>query len=716
MIQKICCFLLLVLVFPYNLFGDALSDQENLMKDLLIVDYWNERINDRLPVTYNNLLQGGYFAMPSARMGREGEIGFGYSHIPPYRNYNLRVQMFDCFELTGNYRIHRGVKDPILSPFGFGDRSDKGANFKFSLLSPEDSQYELPGVAIGFEDFVGTRDFYAKYLVLTKVFLEKNLEVSLGVGDGRIHGFFGGFNWMPFRRSSWTWLQQLSISAEYDATPYRNKDFEPHPGGRVKRSPINFGLKYRLWDSFDFSLSYIRGDAVACSVSTYYNFGYTKGFLPKIEDSLPYKSPLNLEPLGYRRPEETLVPELLFAFQDQGLALLDIHLYYNEWSEKGLRLNVLNETYRLESEVRCRLNHLLSSIIPADVEEVIVVINSEGFPIQEYHYRMQFVRLYGAMEIGPHELNVLTPMTEVTYPNPYTSSHILECKRCLCNFEIVPRTHTLFGSASGKFKYSLGLNFYFNGFLWDDIYYSVLIGYNAITNIGNTPGFDRLNPSQLINVRSDIVRYYNQKGFALDEAYLQKNWNLGKGWYARVAAGYFEEEYGGVASEVLCYPVDSAWAIGVSGAVLKKRTYKGLGFTDRIRQMRDFKVTHRHNFIGSQFFLNIYYDLEIANMDFRVSVGKFLANDWGVRNEISRYFPSGLRLSLWYTVTNGHDRINGDTYYDKGVGFTMPFDIFYTYSERTYWNYNMSAWLRDVGVQAMNGMDLYYLINDQRQD
>jgi hypothetical protein len=47
--------------------------------------------------------------------------------------------------------------------------------------------------------------------------------------------------------------------------------------------------------------------------------------------------------------------------------------------------------------------------------------------------------------------------------------------------------------------------------------------------------------------------------------------------------------------------------------------------------------------------------------------------------------------------------------------FSIPFDIFYTYSERTRWNYGMSAWLRDVGVQSMSGLHLYELINDQRQ-
>ena len=83
--------------------------------------------------------------------------------------------------------------------------------------------------------------------------------------------------------------------------------------------------------------------------------------------------------------------------------------------------------------------------------------------------------------------------------------------------------------------------------------------------------------------------------------------------------------------------------------------------------------------------------------------------------QVSRYFPSGLNIYLWYTITNGNDHINGQLYYDKGIGFTMPLDIFYTYSDRERWGYGMSAWLRDVGVQARTGLDLYEMISEERQ-
>ena len=713
--RSYCLFAFLIFISFISHFAHAVDcPQGDLMNDLLIVDYWNKRLNDRLPVFYNNLYQGGYFAMPSARMGSDGEIGVGYSYVPPYRNYNLRCQILSHLELTGNYRVYHGIDDPVLSQFGFGDLSDKGANFKFALFTPEDSDYQLPGIALGLEDFIGTRGFHARYIVFTQVLMDYNLEVSLGYGAGRIEGFFGGIHWMPFRYTRWRLLQMLCFAAEYDATPYHRSEIERHPKGRVKKSPVNFGLKYRVGDVVDFGISYIRGDELSFTIGTSYNFGYTEGFIPKIDNSLPYRAPVNVEPLGIRRSESTLAAELVFAFQEQSLTLLDVYLSYNECLQKVLRLNVLNETYRLECEVREQLNYLLASLIPTDIAEVVVVINSEGFPIQEYHYSMDCVRLFGCQNIGSYELEILSPMTEVTYVDPYASSHILARGRHLYNFEVSPDIHTVFGSSTGKFKYSLGLHLACNGFLWQDIYYNVLLGFTFGTNLSKNQSFDRLNPSQIINVRSDIVQYYHNRGVSLDQAYLQKNWNVGCGFYARLAGGYFEEEYAGGAAEFLYYPVNSDWAIGIEGAVFKKRAYRGLGFTNVVRKLDGYTPTWQQ-FIGSQYFVNLYYDWEAAHLDFKVSAGKFLANDWGVRNEISRYFPSGMRLTLWYTLTNGHDKINGKTYYDKGVSFSMPFDIFYTYSERSRWNYGLSAWLRDVGVQAMTGEQLYELINEQRQ-
>lgn len=687
---------------------------EDLVRDLLIVDYWNKRLNEKMPVTYNHLLQGGYWYMPSARMGQEGEIGLGYVEASPYRLWNLRCQLTDRLEVSGNYRIFKGVDDPVLSQHGFGDFSDKGVNFKIALFHPEDSDYQLPGLSLGFEDVMGTKAFNARYAVLTKVFSDQNLEISLGYGSQRIRGWFGGFNWMPFLKGPYTYLKSLSIAAEYDAIPYKDISIEPHPKGRKQKTSINFGLKYRLWDQFDFSLSYMRGQQLAASVSTYYNFGSSQGVLIKSDSPKPYLAPVNIEPLGELRPESVLVPDLVYAFRQQGLTILQVWLSTDEQNEKVLHLRIVNEIYRLECDLRTHLDHLIANLTPIDVSKVIVGIDAEGAVIQEYQYCMEFVRAFAAKKCCSYELKILTPLQEATKAEPCTEWLLFNQKRPIFCFNILPKNYAYFGSSKGKFKYAVGLEALLTGYVWDDIFYSTVIGYVFSKNIGSVKDVDRLNPSQLINVRTDIIRYFQKDGVTLDEAYLQKSWNLGKGWFFRVSGGYFEIEYGGIAGEFLWYPVNSRWAFGVESAVVWKRKINScLSFTGKIRKLDGFKPSY-HSFTGSQYFVNLYYQWKEAKLDLRLKAGKFLAHDYGVRYEVSRYFPSGLRITLWYTQTNGHDKVNGETYYDKGIAFTMPMDFFYTRCDRGVWGYGMSAWLRDVGAASYTGQELYYMLNDQR--
>jgi len=684
--------------------------QADLLDDLMVVDYWNQKINDPFPYTTNNLLYGGLINMPSARMDEAGVLGAGFSYVHPYHNYNIRCQLTERIEVSGNYRIFRGVDDPILTPMGFGDMSDKGANVKIAIFLPEDTNYELPGFAFGFEDFMGTRNFKGEYVVLTQVLRDWNLELTLGYGMDRIRGFFGGTIWFPFRRSGCWWIDGLAFVAEYDATPYDDVLVEKHPQGRRSKSPINVGVKYRLFDAFDFSASYVRGHEWAVTASTYYNFGDTEGFLPKINDPLPYRAPLNHQPIGWLRTYDTLTQDLVYNFREQGFEILGI------WIEdcRHLTIEIYNFLFDDVCEVRSRFNALLAGIIPSDIDCVTFVMDAEGFPIHQFEYSMEQVRDFANGNVCEYELNIMTSMTEVSALDPFDIP-LYRSSREWFDLILTPKTDAYFGSSKGKFKYALGLNFGGEGYLWDDYYYHVLFGYTCLNNLRDISDVDRLNPSQLISVRTDVLRYLQATGLTLDEAYIQRNWNLGNSWFVKIAAGYFEVEYAGVALEFLHYPVNSCWAYGIDGAIFKKRAYRGLGFTDHVRKLHGF-VPHWVNFpFGTQYFFNLYYDWQAAQLDLRVKAGKFLANDWGVRYEVSRYFPSGLRISLWYTATNGHDKINGHTYHDKGASFSMPLDIFYMNSSRETWSYGMSAWLRDVGVQAANGQDLYNMIYSQRQ-
>jgi hypothetical protein len=452
---------------------------------------------------------------------------------------------------------------------------------------------------------------------------------------------------------------------------------------------------------------------VAASVSAWYNWGTTEGFITKFEDPLPYSSPRLLEPLGPCRPEMQLGRELETPFLCQGFQLLEVALG-STCQGKTLYLTVFNNSYRTQGVFRERISALLANLIPDNITHVVVTLNSEGFPVQQYLFYMPFVREFGQGDMGQYQLNVLTPEVEWTPRAPFEANVLFKRSMPLTNFYVEPKTQTYFGSCKGKFKYVLGLHAGVDGFLQGDVYYSVLLGLNIFGDVSDVGDVDRLNPSQLINVRTDSVNYFKNRDITLDEAYLQKNWALGKGFYTKLSLGYFEMAYAGVAGEALWYPLRYPFAVGIEGAGLKKRNYRGLGFQEKIRKFNGFVPTYLP-FTGSQYFVNFYYRWFDAYLDFKVSCGKFLANDYGVRFQVSRYFESGLRIYAWMSITNGNDHINDKLYYDKGIGFTMPLDIFYTHSDRERWGYGMSAWLRDVGATAATGRDLYEMISEERQ-
>ncbi|HSX13090.1 MAG TPA: YjbH domain-containing protein [Chlamydiales bacterium] len=685
----------------------------SLFRDLCLVSKIDKKINESLPFFYNYSFVGGYFNMPSARMKKAGEIAIGVALVPPYQTYGVNFQVFDHVELCANYRIFNGILEGNFGHEGFGDDAERIGNAKIALLLPEDGFSCLPSIAVGAEDFIGTKRFNSQYIVATQQWMNWNLEASLGWARGRIKGLFGGAIWSPFRQTPFTYLQNLGLIAEYDATNYKKHAHE-HPKGRTVRTRINAGLSYSLYDALQISVSSVRGEKVAGSVSIRCPIGTSKGFFPKIDDPITYLSPVDTEPLGVTRPEKEFVHQLAYAFGDQGLDLYTAYLVIDEKEKKHLWLKVVNNRYREENTVRDRLQHLLGALTPSDILDVTVVIEADALPSQSYHYRTEDLQKYHLGLIGQFELETLAPRQEAVRPPPRFDSVLLfQRNKKIWVFTVRPRLLTFFGSAKGKFKFNIGLAATPEGYLFDEVYYKFQFAYQIKSNTTGLSTTDRLNPSQLPNVRTDTLKYYRTNTLSMEQAYIQKDWNLGKGCFFRMAGGYFEPAYGGGAAEILYYPANANWAIGAEAASVLKRRYKGVAFTHKIRQMKKGKLKHVH-FFGVQYFLDFYYDFKPLDLDIRITAGQFLAKDKGIRTEIGRYFPSGLRFSLWTTVTNGHDKVNRKTYFDKGFSFLIPLDMFLKQSSRNYIAYAMSAWLRDVGAQAETGKRLYNTLYEER--
>jgi len=716
-VRKACFFLSLAL----RLLADtnpwqSQEEMSQLFKDLSLVKTIDRDVKERLPFFYNYALIGGYFSMPSAKMADVGTMALGFSKASPYDIYSLNFQMFSHIELVGNYRVFQGVTESGFGHLGFGDDTDRTANVKFALYQQRKGGLKYPpSFSFGFEDFYGSRRFYSFYVCATQELLDYNLELTLGYGRGRIKGFFGGVAWTPFRASKRKMLKEFSLIAEYDAVDYQHHVNE-HPQARKVKTPVNIGFSVNLLDFLQVKMSTLRGKTLAGSAAIYYNIGDSKGFFAKVSNPAFYTAPVNTESLGLLRTEKELAQELAYAFCQQGLNLYTLYLLENSKGEKTLWLKVINTRYRQELQVRDRIQHLLSSLIPADIVNTTVVIEADGIPTQAYFFQTKYLSKFREGEIGDQELQTLSPMIEGSHTPQGNASLLYRRKKDIWTFTFRPRLITFFGSTTGKIKYSAGFVGGPEGYIFDNIYYKIQAAYNLSSSLCKLKDIDVYNISHLLIVRSDNIKYYQGHNFSLEEAYLQKGYNLGNGWFTRCALGYFEPAYGGLALESLYYPVNSNWAFGIEAAGVLKRHYHGIGFTTKTRKFTAQDIPKEEHFIGYQYFFDIYYEYRPWNIDVKVMIGQFLARDKGARFELSRYYPSGMRFSIWYTMTNAGDIVNGKRYYDKGIAFSIPFDFFLKKSSRSMLGYAMSAWLRDVGATAATGKKLYYTVQTERQN
>ncbi len=681
------------------------SPAAQLFRDLEIVEKINRQIYDRLPVVMNYQLQGGYFTMPSARTFDAGATAIGFAYVPPYHIWSLALQFFDHIETSGNYWIYKGVPDGAFGHLGFGDSAERAANIKLILLRKEDGFPFLPDLALGWNDFIGTCRFQSFYVVATKEFQSWNLEATLGWGKGRIRGFYGGAAWTPFRTFD-SFLKNLTLAAEYDANHYKRHPHE-HPSGRTTKTPINIGLQYTFYDLIRLSGSTLRGEDFAGSVALQYNLGSSKGLFPKIKDPTPYCAPVDTQPIGPIRSCQELAQELAYAFQEQGFDLYHLSLVPGPCGKDHLWMKIVNVRYREEEEVRSRIEYVLAALTPSNISSVTAVTEADGVPIHEYRFRLEDLKRYAEGRLGEEEFRVIAPPREASSkPREYDAALLYQRRKRIWLLTFRPWFRSFLGSSRGKFKYEVGFALNPEGYLFDEIYYNLCGTYTASSSACNIDSQDFINPSRIINVRTDSILYNQANSFHLDLAYLQKSWSLGQGWFSRLAVGYFEAAYAGAALEALYYPVQVNWAIGFQASTLLKRGYYGVGFQRKIRKLTSNGPIYVP-YTGFQYFIDFYYQYKPLSLDFKASMGQFLARDKGIRMEGGRTFLSGLRVGLWYTLTNAGDKVNGNRYYDKGFSITMPLDLFLNKSSRTRIGYSMSAWLRDCGAISATGKQLY---------
>ena len=704
-------------IFFILIFNFFLLFHENINCNLIDISNDFQKIKrikktgEPLGCFYNYTAQTGYFTMPSARSKNVGEVAFCYSRVDPYSIYSASMQYFNRLEISFNYWIFNKMLERGFGSLGFGDDADRAANVKL-ILNKSPSGFDfMPEIAIGLNDFMGSKRFHSKYIVFTKS-LNYNSELTVDYEKDRINGFFGGFAIFPFKDRE-TFLRSLCLAIEYDANDYKNHCYE-HPQGKKIKYPINLGINYKIFQIFQLSLSSIRGKKIAGSVLANYNLNQDSGLYPKYLDPPICSIGKNVESERSKKENKEFAGNITKAFKDQGLDLCKATIFYDENDNKSLFLNIVNPNYRNQREAKKRVENILIHNSKSDIFSTTVAIGSEGMALQKYIFYKKYLEEFSKKNISVYELNALSISKDIkAQPDINASIDVFEKRKKIINANVAPKINTYFSSTKGKFKYDAGAAVILEGYLFNQIYYNLQTSYITTSSAKKAGDRDVYHPSNIINVRSDIIKYHKANSFHVDNLYFQKNFNLKNGRFLKVSFGYFEIAYGGVAIEWLYYPLHSNLAFGFDFANVYKRHYSNLGFLKKIRKWENTKAVYE-KFMGFQYFFDIYFDYKPLNVVLKTSIGQFLAKDRGVKFELFKSFKSGFNVSTWIAFSSKKELIGNRRYFDKGFSIKVPLDFFMNKSNKQKVSFHMAEWLRDVGQKAFAGKGLYEIIHSER--
>ena len=94
-------------------------------------------------------------------------------------------------------------------------------------------------------------------------------------------------------------------------------------------------------------------------------------------------------------------------------------------------------------------------------------------------------------------------------------------------------------------------------------------------------------------------------------------------------------------------------------------------------------------------------------MLYKLSGGKYLAGDSGITMDISRRFPSGLRLGGFFSLTDISREEFGEGSFDKGFYLHFPLEALFTNFSKKLSYFGLRPLTRDGAARLLIGHDLY---------
>lgn len=662
--------------------------------------------------TFSNYGSIGIIQNPNARFLPEGSLSLSWSHNDPYLRGSIVANPFNWFEASFQYT---DINNQLYSPFkefsGNQSLKDKSFDAKFLLLK---ESIRLPQVAVGLRDLAGTGLFSSEYIVASK-FLRNNLDVSIGVGWGKLTGnsftnpltdlhqsfdtrnenvglggefsvknyFSGSAGYFAGIEYSVPKFKGLKIKLEIDGTNYETEAEKPI----TQDSRINFGIVYPVNKYFNLKLSHTRGNTI--------NFG----FAYKLK--LSKKNPLNVKKNIQAETQNSNEIKFVTGMSKENLYLASLRylkdgqIYLQNASinksDQGKELEIVysQNKYRSKIQAAGRALNILDSISPNDIT---------SFKLNEINGGTGMSSLSVDRRVFSYAKKINTPefLLQDLDVEPY--------KFLGSKYEFNPKKEfpAIFSSISPDIRSNVGGP---DGFFFADLKLThsseILFNPNfslvTVSSVGLIDNLDELkleSDSILPHVRTDIVKYLKQsRGFSIRRMQFNFFNELGKSFYAKISGGIFESMFNGIGGEILYRPFDKDYAIGVEAWQVYQREY------DQMFKTRDYNTLTGH--------ATFYYQEPRTNVLLKIKGGKYLAKDSGFTFDVSREFRSGVRMGAFFSRTDISAAEFGEGSFDKGFYFYIPVEIFSPRYFKRPFGWGLRPLTRDGAQSLVHGYPLW---------
>lgn len=653
------------------------------------------------PVSYNLYGTPGLIDMPTAQSAPDAELAATIAYFGGTTRNTLTFQITP--RLSGSFRYSR-IQDYVVATGD--DTFDRSFDLRYRFI--DEGRYR-PAVAVGLRDIIGTGLYSSEYLVATK-HLTPRLTFTGGIGWGRL-GSYNGFDnplgalddrfetrptdftgtggqiesgkWFRgdaafFGGVAWAATDKLTLKAEYSSDNY---DLE-RTGGRSlfdRETPFNFALDYEVTDGVRAQAYYMYGSELGVSLNFVLNprKPAVNGSKAPAPQPVMVRAPGAAADLDWTTERDR--PKVLRDTVARLLAVEKLKLEAMEVAPRAVTVRIRNTRTLASAEAIGRTARVLTRTMPASVERFTIVPVTGGVPAAAITVNRRDME---QLEHAPDNVSKSYLRAEIT-DAAGSSENMVYADGLYPKFRwsLGPYVATSYFDPDSPVRADVGVELNAAYDISPGLTLSGAVRHRLAGNIGDAT---RESNSVIRHVRSDSAKYAREGKTALRYMTLDYRFRPGTNLYGRVTAGYLEQMYGGLSTEVLWKPVQSRWALGAEFNYVKQRDF------DQRFGFRDYETATGH--------VSAYYDFNNGFYG-QVDVGRYLARDWGGTISLSREFANGWTVGAFATFTDVSFDDFGEGSFDKGLIFTIPLSHFLGQPSRKTYSTTLRPLTRDGGAR-----------------